>query len=679
MNRKERRQKAKAAKKSGLKVNHHGILAEQLAQQGKIEEAIVAYQQALKADRKFVMGHYNLGVLYGSQGRPGDAIQSYQRAITLNPDYAEAHYSLGNALKEQNNVVEAIASFQKAITLKPDYMEAHINLGNILKEQNYLDEAADCYRNALVLDPDYAEAHNNLGNILREQNNLNGAVESYRNSLAINPSYAEGYYNLGNALQEQGHVDGAVEQFAKALSHKPEAAVWRIRKATLLPVIPYSEEDIMSRRKNLVQDIQKLQKQNLVLEDPTIVGAANFYLSYHNQDNKNIMEEITKLYSQACPHLTYEATHCESTHSGQERRLRIGFLSAYFWEHTIGKLMRGIIENISHDLFEVIVFRLPGIRDEMSEALEGAADKVVQLYKTLKTDRTVIGEEELDILFYPDIGMDPYTYFLSFARLAPVQAITWGHPDTTGITNIDYFISSNLLEKTGSEDHYTERLIKLSLLPTYYVRPQAPEKIHQRVDFGVAEKSTLYVCPQTLFKFHPCFDAIIGELLKTDPDGYLVLIDDGKGGCGNDLMSQRVGRSHPDVVDRVIFVPRMNNKKFLSLLMLADALLDIPTFSGGNSSQEAFAMGAPIVTWPGDFMRSRVTAGCYKQMGLSDLIAASAVEYVTLAFKLAHDKDFKNRMQEDINANSYKLFERMEVVRELEAFFVEACATPKQI
>jgi len=677
MNRKERRQQAKAAKKSGIKVNHHGILAEQLAQQGRTDEAIAAFQQAVKADRKFVQGHYNLGVLYRRQGRGEDAIKSYGRAIALKPDYAEAHYSLGNVLKEQNNVVEAIASFQKAITLKPDHMEAHINLGNILKEQSCFDEAAVCYRNALALDPDFAEGHNNLGNILKEQNNLAGAVESYRRSLAIKPGYADAYYNLGNALQEQGDVDGATQQFDKALSHKPEVAAWRIRKASLLPIIPYAEEDIENRRANLVQGIQSLQKQNLTLADPTVVGATNFYLSYHNQDNKSIMKEITNLYSQACPQLTYQAQHCESTDIGQKRRLRIGFLSAYFWEHTIGKLMRGIIENFSHDLFEVVVFRLPGRRDDMSEALESAADKVVQLYKTLETDQSVIAGEELDILFYPDIGMDPYTYFLSFARLAPVQAITWGHPDTTGIANIDYFISSDLLEEAGSEDQYTEQLSKLSLLPTYYVRPQAPEKIYQRADFGLAEKGAHYVCPQTLFKFHPSFDSIIGELLTRDPDGYLVLIDDGKGGYWNDLISQRIGRFCPGVVDRVIFVPRMDNEKFLSLLMLADALLDIPTFSGGNSSQEAFAMGAPIVTLPGDFMRSRVTAGCYKQMGLRDLIATNPDEYVALALTLAHDDEFKNRMQDDINANSHKLFERMEVVRELEAFFIEAYATRK--
>ena len=90
--------------------------------------------------------------------------------------------------------------------------------------------------------------------------------------------------------------------------------------------------------------------------------------------------------------------------------------------------------------------------------------------------------------------------------------------------------------------------------------------------------------------------------------------------------------------------------------MVADALLDIPTFSGGNTSLEAFAMGAPIVTWPQDFVRGRLTAGLYKQMGLSDLIATDANSYLKLALQLALDTDFKRQMQDDIKTNSIKNF-----------------------
>ena len=83
-------------------------------------------------------------------------------------------------------------------------------------------------------------------------------------------------------------------------------------------------------------------------------------------------------------------------------------------------------------------------------------------------------------------------------------------------------------------------------------------------------------------------------------------------------------------------------------------------------------MGAPIVTWPQDFVRGRSTTGLYKQMGLSDLIATDANSYLRLALKLAQDADFKRRMQDDIKANSHKLYERIELVEELEVFFISA-------
>ena len=320
----------------------------------------------------------------------------------------------------------------------------------------------------------------------------------------------------------------------------------------------------------------------------------------------------------------------------------------------------------------MIIFRFPGKKDYISEAIDRAADTVVTLTRNLKKDRQIIGGEELDILFYPDIGMDPYTYFLSFARFAPVQAVSWGHPDTTGIPNIDYFISSALLELPEASSHYSERLIRLAHLPTYYFRPDTPENPLTRNDLGLPREGHLYVCPQNLFKFHPGFDATLGDLLRRDPDGYLILIDDARGGHWKRLLSDRFRLSLGDVIERIIFIPHMPGEKFLGLLTLADVVLDIPTFSGGNSSFEALAMGTPIITWPQDFMRGRVTAALYKQMGLHELIATDADSYLSLALRLVQDIDFKRRMQADIKANVDKLYKRPESVREMESFFIAA-------
>ena len=111
---------------------------------------------------------------------------------------------------------------------------------------------------------------------------------------------------------------------------------------------------------------------------------------------------------------------------------------------------------------------------------------------------------------------------------------------------------------------------------------------------------------------------------------------------------------------------------------MADAVLDVPTFSGGNSSLEAFSLGVPVVTWPGRFARGRITYACYRQMGIGDLIAADAGEYVDLALRLAGAGDgpgdgdgdgaFRQDMTARILAAVPKLFENAAMIGELEDF-----------
>ena len=548
-----------------------------------------------------------------------------------------------------------------------------------LHQAGQLQEAETVYRQILDIKPDFAEAHSNLGTVLQDLGRMDEAVASYHKALAINPDYAEAHYNLGIAFQELGNVDRAAKQIDLALSYQPENASLLIRKALLLPVIPFSQEEIQTRRENIEKALQALLKQNLTLDDPIVeVGVSNFYLAYHNLNNRKIQEDIARLYIAACPSLTYEAKHCrpelrEERKGKKEKNVfRIGILSSFLHDHTIGLLTLGIIQHLSRDQFEVIIFRLPRKKDHLSEIIDQAADKVVSLCGKLERDQHEIGGKKLDILFYPDIGMSHYIYCLAFARLAPIQVVTWGHPDTTGIPNIDYFLSSELLEISDSSDHYSERLIKLRNVPTYYFPPDPPKKKYAPGDYGLPHGVRLYVCPQSLFKFHPQFDGVLGDLLRRDPNGRLVLIDDRKGGNWRKLLIERFNRAFPDVVDHVIFVAQMPHEKFLGLLILADALLDIPTFSGGKSSLEALAMGAPIATWPQDFMRGRVTAAFYKQMGLSDMIATDAESYLELALRLAQDADFKCRMQTDIKANAHKLYENHETVREMEKFFIAA-------
>src|SRR5207237_3541625 len=119
---------------------------------------------------------------------------------------------------------------------------------------------------------------------------------------------------------------------------------------------------------------------------------------------------------------------------------------------------------------------VPPLRDDdMSRRSRAASDRALALPAELEAARRAIAALELDVLFYQDIGMEPFTYFLAYSRLAPVQCTSFGHPDTTGVAAVDYFVSSDLFEPANAAEHYSERLFLLQNAGTlaYYSRPPA--------------------------------------------------------------------------------------------------------------------------------------------------------------------------------------------------------------
>jgi protein O-GlcNAc transferase len=663
-------------------------------------------EEIARADRRDVDAWYSLGAVNHRLGIRDEAARCYEKVVRLNPNHPEALYYLGNIRLESKDHEGAIRCYRKALQLKPQLAGAVRNLGAILQDLQRPHEAIECYGRFLEQGLASADICFNLGNALADIGAYEKAIASYRQALALDPRRSDVHINLGIALDEWGQLDEAAVQYEKALSvepasvaacrclgaalaeqGRPEEAMARYRQAlslapddglklrlaTMLPVIPESLEDLQRWRKRFETEVARLDSEPLGLPELTAeIAGTNFYLSYHGLNNRELHGKLAQLYQRACPALLWTAPHCADP-KPRPGKIRIGFISRHLHDHSIGKTTRGLLAKLSREQFEVFSLFVPPVReDETSKFIRASSDRSVVLPRSLDAARRLIAQLELDILFYQDIGMEPFTYFLAFSRLAPVQCLSFGHPDTTGIANMDYFVSNDLFETAGAAQHYSERLFLLHDLGSlaYYYRPRPPAVMKGREELGLPAGANLYLCPQTLFKFHPDFDAVLAGILRADPRGLLVLIRS-KISRWIELLGARFRRTMPDVADRIVFLPPQDLAGFLNLIAVSDVMLDTLHFNGMNSSLEGFSAGTPIVTLPTQLQRGRHTAGMYRKMGFTGCVAADKDDYVRIAVKLGTEKDYRRYVSSEILRRNEVLFEDTRVVREFERCFLE--------
>lgn len=574
------------------------------------------------------------------------------------PTVAQA-LAMASDLLRQGDLASAESVLRQIVEQVPQHAEAHHQLGLVLAAQGRLAEAVPCFRRVTQLQPHSATAHHNHGYALAQAGDDAGAVAAYRQALTLRPDYVLACLNLGNVLARLGDAYEARRWNERAARIAPSGLA-RYMAATVLPVIPQSAEELQQARRRMHQELQSLVDQGTRIDPLHEPIYPPFYLAYHGHNDRAIYELIGRLCRPAAPVPARPASAGE--------RIRVGFASEFFRDHTIGQQWQGIIARLSRESFEVTAFSFARNHDAVAEAIRKAADHYVELPPDLAAARQWVAGAGLDVLVYPDVGMNRESYALALSRLAPVQCVGWGHPVTSGLPTVDYFLSSELLETGAADEHYTERLVRLKTLGLYLDRPRLPWPPKTRADFGLPEGKHLYGCLQNLFKLQPDDDAVLAEILRRDPQGELVLIA-GLHPQWEELLRRRFERSMGDCLERVRFVPRQTSADFLRLAALVDVSLDPLHFSGGRTSYEAVALGTPVVTLPSPYLRGRITLGVYLAIGVLDCVAESRQQYVELAVRLAGDAPYRAAVRQRLLARCDKLFECHEAVRELEDFF----------
>jgi predicted O-linked N-acetylglucosamine transferase (SPINDLY family) len=254
-----------------------------------------------------------------------------------------------------------------------------------------------------------------------------------------------------------------------------------------------------------------------------------------------------------------------------------------------------------------------------------------------------------------------------------VQCTGWGWPETSGAPALDAHLSSEALAPPGAERFFTENLVRLPHLPAYCVRPPVEAKPEPVERFGLPAGTNVYLCVQNLRKAHPDFDPVLGDILRSDPKGVVAFVHD-KSLTFGELLRQRWERTLGDVLDRLLILPRLTPNDYIRLVASSHVLLDTPHFSGANTAYDAFAVGVPAVTLPGEMPRSRYTAELYRSVGIEDLISSSPQEYADIAVRLGSDSAFRNDLRARILSAASLVFGNRAAVEQLETFFAATLA-----
>jgi len=580
-------------------------------------------------------------------------------------------------LRVKGNLAQATDACIEILARNPGHPDTLHYLGLLEFHQGDAVNAIAHIGEAIRHNPGVASYYGNLGNVFYRVRRYDDAKHAFRKALELNPHDVQILANYAWLLGDEGHTEEAARGYTDILAQQSVPGL-QVRRAMLIPPIPMSREEISGTRDRFCERVKTLIDSKVRLYDPFVeVGNTNFFLAYHGCNNRGLQTLVAHFYAQACPELLYTAQHCQQKPGHDDERIRIGFISRFFGDHSIGKTTQGLIGGLDREKFEVIVFFVGPVEGEIGKSIQRSGDHYEVLDGTLEQARHRVSQYRLDILLYPDIGMDSFTYFLAFSRLAHVQCTSFGHPDTTGIPNLDYFISTDCYETEDAEQHYSETPIRLKGVASlaYYTKPAVPEKYKPRESFGLYENENIYLCPQHLFKFHPDFDEILGRILRSDRSGRLILIE-GQYRHWDELLMTRFQSSIPDVFDRIQFLPRQSQLDFVNLIAVADVMLDTIYFCGQNTTHEGLAAGTPIVTLPGELQRSRHTMCFLKKIGLEHCIAADPADYINIAVNLATDKALQEKTRLTIKKNAHRVWCEHEVILEHERFFLDVTRRP---
>lgn len=595
-------------------------------------------------------------------------------ALRARLPYPSAHLELqlGAAHMRLGELVPARQAFERAIAIDASLFHAHALLSRLLADEGDAAGAEASLRNAERVAPEGdVAALRDLGQRHAEYWRWEDAQRLLARAERLAPGDAGTASLLAIVRGELGDDAGARSALERGVARNPGDLSLALAYNLYLPQVYESEEALAQWRGRYLRGLDEIASSpgrwSPAARQVLDLNRTNFLLAYQGEDDLAPQRAYSGLLSELAHRIHPEWREVSSRRFDGSRRLRVGFVGSIFRECTAGRYFERWITGLDPARFERFVYHTAPLADDFTRRIAAGAERFTALRTSGEGTIDQLRADALDVLVQPEVGMTPLSYLLAAVRVAPVQCAGWGHPVTTGGPATDHYFTCAAMEPADGQAHYSEDLVGLPGLGVSYAMPETGPAF-ERERLRLPADARLYVCPQSLFKIHPAMDAIFARILAADPRGAVVFFQATARGVTERFAArmQRALAAHGVAPgSQLKFLPRMNAAAFRRVLAAADVVVDTVHWSGGNTSLDAIAAGAPVVTLPGRFMRGRQTAAMLAMMDLEELVAASAEDLAALAVAVARDRERNRELRRRIGERRGEIFDRPEP---LEAF-----------
>lgn len=471
---------------------------------------------------------------------------------------------------------QAIQTFKRLLSINPLHINAIGNLASIYNTQGSYELARMMFERAIEIDPGNAHNYYNFGVLQHKLQNISYARYLWEKTVAISPSITSSYANLalldcqlGNISKESKYYVDGINNAIQSNNTEGYYQLRFLQQTSSLPVIA-DDSDVVSMRSLFFEGIQSISSElqtELSISPYDLIGcsAMGYYAIYHGYEDFSIRSMYSySLWKLANSHLDFTSNTLinqangiddegiiepiisiisSSLDQGEYKKARVGFLSSFWFHHSVGLLLRGVIKNIDRRYFDVFLLhvRVPQAMwayDDLTRDLASSNLTYMSLSSSLASIQMQISSLNLDILVFGEVGMDSTTYFLSFSRLAKRSVVFWGHAVTSGVSvslfrhlenqkhrspfnmtslcdpsdsvesnervrdgGPDYFISSRLfeIERSNSQWEYAERLILMDSMTSFFYHPKSPlidkKNLAMYVNDLISQPSSVSDCP----------------------------------------------------------------------------------------------------------------------------------------------------------------------------------------